>query len=448
MLNITKILRENSKKKFIYLLIYSGFFVFLIRFIFKYFDMGLIIGILMFMGLVLIHELGHFIAAKKSGVKVLEFGIWIPPKIFKLWTDKSGTEYTLNLIPLWWFVRLKGEDPKHEEEFNAKDSFIKAKIQRKILILIAWVTANFLAAWVIFTFVFTTGTKPISMISENMFTTQVESYLMPTKSFLYEQWFISEEHKKSIENIPVKVFEIVPWWLGEQMGIQSWDIIKSVNSVSINAWNIEQILKNNIWWNISLYYTRNGVSYQTQWICEEESCLLGIAFSYSGFSKEDVSSLDEDFIKFPFVTAMGIAFKEVKAQSQLTFHALWSLGRNLISFDKTKISWALNKLSWPVWAVKFGDMLLEAGGWKQFLAFAGLISLALALFNVLPIPALDGGRLLGVLIQRIGRLQPEKYFTIEGVINFVFFVLLMGLGIYIIFKDLVRFWGVKIPFIG
>lgn len=410
--------------------------------------MGLIIGILMFMWLVLIHELWHFIAAKKSGVKVLEFGIWIPPKICKIRTDKSGTEYTLNLIPLWWFVRLKGEDPKHEEEFNAKDSFIKAKIRSKIAILIAWVTANFLAAWAIFTFVFSTGTKPISMISENMFTTQVESYLMPTKSFLYQKWFISEEQKKNIENLPVKVFEVIPWWLWEKLWIQSWDIIKSVNSVSINAWNIEQVLKNNIWWEISLYYTRNWISNQTEWICEEESCLLGIAFSYSGFSKENLSDLEWNFIKFPFVTAMWISLKEIKAQTQLTFNALWDLGKNLISFDKTKISWALNKLSWPVGAVKFGDMLLEAGWWKQFLAFAGLISLALAIFNVLPIPALDWWRLLGVLIQRIWRLKPEKYFTIEGVINFVFFVLLMGLGVYIIFKDLVRFWGVKIPFIG
>ncbi len=410
--------------------------------------MGLIIGILMFMWLVLIHELGHFIAAKRSGVKVLEFGIWIPPKICKIRTDKSGTEYTLNLIPLWWFVRLKWEDPKQEEDFNAKDSFIKAKILGKIAILIAWVTANFLAAWAIFTFVFATGTKPISMISENMFTTHVESYLMPTKSFLYQKWFISEDQKKTIEEVPVKVFETVPWWLWEQMGIQSWDIIKSINSISVNARNIEQVLKNNIWWDISLYYTRDGVSYQTQWICEEESCLLGIAFSYSGFSKEDLANLDWNFIKFPFVTAMGIALKEVKAQTQLTFNALWSLGKNLISFDKTKISGAINKLSWPVWAVKFGDMLLEVGWWKQFLAFAGLISLALALFNVLPIPALDWGRLLGVLIQWIWRLKPEKYFTIEGFINLIFFVLLMWLGIYIIFKDLVKFWGVKIPFIG
>ncbi|AHB41142.1 RIP metalloprotease RseP [candidate division SR1 bacterium RAAC1_SR1_1] len=410
--------------------------------------MGLIIGILMFMGLVLIHELGHFIAAKKSGVKVLEFGIGIPPKIFKLRTDKTGTEYTLNLIPLGGFVRLKGEDPKHEEEFNAKDSFIKANIGGKFLILVAGVAANFLAAWIIFTFVFTAGTKPISLVSENMTTTPIESYLMPTKSFLYQKGFISEANKKTIENVPVKVFEVVSGGLGEQLGIQSGDIIKSINTVSINAWNIEQVLKDNIGGDISLYYTRNGVSREVKGICESESCLLGIAFMYSGFDEKSLADLEGTLIKFPFVPAMGIALKEIKAQTQLTFHALGSLGKNLFSFDKTKINGALNKLSGPVGAVKFGDMLLESGGWKQFLAFAGLISLALAIFNILPIPALDGGRLLSVIIQWIGKLQPEKYFTIEGFINLFFFVLLMGLGIYIIFKDLIRFWGVKIPFIG
>lgn len=410
--------------------------------------MWLIIGILMFMGLVLIHELGHFIAAKRSGVKVLEFGIWIPPKICKVRTDKSGTEYTLNLIPLWGFVRLKGEDPKHEDEFHAKDSFIKARIGRKFLILIWGVTANFLAAWAIFTFVFTIGTKPISLVSENMTTTPIRSYLMPTKSFLYQEGFISKENKNTIENIPVKVFEVISGWLWAQLGIASGDIIKSVNNVSINAWNIEQVLKENIGGNISIYYTRNGVSHNVEWICEDESCLLWIAFMYSGFTNENLFALQNTTIQFPFFTAAWIALKEIKAQTQLTFQALWSLGKNLFSFDKTKINSALNKLSGPVGAVKFGDMLLESWWWKQFLAFAGLISLALALFNILPIPALDGGRLLSVIIQRIWRLQPEKYFTIEGVINFVFFVLLMWLGIYIIFKDLVKFWGIKIPFIG
>ena len=80
--------------------------------------------------------------------------------------------------------------------------------------------------------------------------------------------------------------------------------------------------------------------------------------------------------------------------------------------------------------------------------FGGLISLALAFFNLLPIPALDGGRLLGVIIQKLGRLRADKYFAIEGGINLFFFILLMVLGIYMIALDLVRAWGVRIPGIG
>ena len=82
----------------------------------------------------------------------------------------------------------------------------------------------------------------------------------------------------------------------------------------------------------------------------------------------------------------------------------------------------------------------------MYLAFGGMISLGLAIFNLLPIPALDGGRAVGVLIQSIFGLKPEKYFNIEGYLNMLVFWLMMGLGIYIILLDLVRFWGVKIPF--
>jgi len=141
----------------------------------------------MFMGLVLIHELGHFIAAKRSGVKVLEFGIGIPPKVCRLRKGKDGTEYTLNLIPLGGFVRLKGEDPRDEEDFNAKNSFIKAKIGRKIIILLAGVGMNLLTARVLFTAIFTMGTQPISILPENALSSTQNSYLMPTVNFLRSQ---------------------------------------------------------------------------------------------------------------------------------------------------------------------------------------------------------------------------------------------------------------------
>jgi regulator of sigma E protease len=83
-----------------------------------------------------------------------------------------------------------------------------------------------------------------------------------------------------------------------------------------------------------------------------------------------------------------------------------------------------------------------------YIAFAGMISLALAIFNMLPIPALDGGRALWVIIQKVFRFSKEKYFNIEWYINTVFFILLMVLGIYIILKDLVVFRWIHIPFFG
>lgn len=397
----------------------------------------------MFMGLVLAHELGHFINAKRSWVKVLEFGIGIPPKVCKLRTDKSGTEYTLNLLPLGGFVRLKGEDPKDEKDFNAKDSFIKARLWRKILILISGVATNLIVARALFTAIFTMGTQPISVLPDNALSSHQTSYLMPTKTFLYQKGYISEIEKRKIEQSPVIVSEVASWSLSSTIGIIAGDTIKSINNVDINARNVDTVLKKNIGGNIAIEYLRAGKLKTGNGTCPADNCILWIAFTK--LSLENISGY---IIKFPLFKAMRIGVQEVKAQTVLTFSALGTLGSDLISFNKSRIKTSLNRLTWPVGAVKFWATLLHEWWWKLYLGFAGMISLALAIFNLLPIPALDGGRLLGVLIQGIGKLKPEKYFTIEWYINLVFFVLLMALWVYILLKDLVHFRAIKIPFLG
>lgn len=396
--------------------------------------MAIVLWILMFMGLVLIHELGHFITAKKSGVKVLEFGIGIPPKVCKLRKDKSGTEYTLNLLPLWGFVRLKGEDPKDEADFNAKDSFIKGKIKNKILILIAGVGMNLILAWILFTSIFTMGTQPLSILPENAVTSQQKSYLMPTVNFLNQEGFISGELVSS----PANIDKVSEGLIGQQIGLISWDTILSINDEPVDVRNIGSVLKKHIDEDIVVIFKRENKNIIAQTHCPADNCILGLTFH--------TEELNLKPIKFPFFKAMRIGAKEIKAQTVLTFSALGTLWSDLISLNKERIKTSLNKLTWPAGAIKFGEALLQAGWWKLYLAFAGMISLALAIFNVLPIPALDGGRLLGVLIQWIGKLKPEKYFNIEGYINLVFFVALMTLGVYILLKDLVRFWDIGIPF--
>lgn len=393
----------------------------------------LIIGILAFMLLVIIHELWHFIAAKKSGVNVEEFWIGIPPRVTTLGKDKSGTNYTLNWIPLWWFVRLKWEDPKEAEYFNAKDSFIKASLRNKIIILLSWVGMNFLLAYIIFVVIFTVGVKPISIIPENAVAIQSRSYLMPTVDFLVEKNLLSWS---AIEE-PAVIQEVEKDSLAFTLWIQSWDILTYINTWALSSWNIWTLLKEQLWKTFDLHYTRSGKSYVKTVSCPESECLLGANFY-----------LDIKEIKFPFPKAMGVALGEIRSEIKLTLHILWNFGRALFSFNGEKIGTVVNKLTGPAWAIKFGDLLLEYRWRLAYLSFVGLLSLSLAIFNILPIPALDWWRLLGVLIQSIFRLKAEKYFTIEWYLNLFFFVLLMWLGVYILVKDLIMFWWLKLRFLG
>jgi regulator of sigma E protease len=137
--------------------------------------------------------------------------------------------------------------------------------------------------------------------------------------------------------------------------------------------------------------------------------------------------------------AVIMAGKEVRAETKLTFSMLWTLVTNLSSRDKVKIQESVDQLSGPIGATKIGSQMIAIGWWQYLLIFAAMISLALAVFNILPIPALDGGRIVSVIIQRAWRIPKNKFATIEGYVNFFFFVILMLLWIMIMIKDYIQF---------
>lgn len=397
----------------------------------------IVLGIILFLFLVLIHELGHFIAAKKTGVQVLEFGMGIPPKIATLWTDKSGTEYTLNAIPLGGFVRLKWEDPSDVWTFKAKDSFVMASFWAKTLILFAWVTVNFLFAWFMFTMLFWRWISPLMIVPENASVSTIQSYLTPTTTFLVEKGYITTPA------VPLEVQNVLSGWLADAIWLSSWDVIISLDDISVDSLNFKKELQKSIWQDINLLVQRWSENISLTWTCPETNCLLWVVMN-------DVSTKDLSITyKFPLFTAAKVALQELMNQWAMTLSKLWSLWASFFSWSADTVKSELSSLSWPVWAVKFGDVLVERGMRAQFLAFGAMISFALAVFNLLPIPALDGGRWLWVVIQSVFFPKKlEKYFAIESYINFVFFVLLMGLWVYIILKDLVTAWWVNIPFIG
>ncbi len=118
------------------------------------------------MVLVLVHEFGHFFTAKRFGIRVDEFGFGFPPKLFGI--KKGETEYTLNLLPLGGFVRIFGESPD-EENINGPDasrSFVNKAKWKQALVLFAGIFANFLLAWLLFSFCFMSG-LPTSIDSEH-----------------------------------------------------------------------------------------------------------------------------------------------------------------------------------------------------------------------------------------------------------------------------------------
>lgn len=411
----------------------------------------IILWIVLFLFLVLIHELGHFIAAKKTGVQVLEFGMGIPPKVLTLWKDKSGTEYTLNAIPLWGFVRLKGEDPTHPSSFRAKDSFMMASFLSKTIILLAWVTVNFLFARGVLTMLFWRGISPLMIAPENSSPLEIRSYLTPTVSFLLEQWLLQPQLAQ-----PSTVNMVMSGGLADMIGVQSGDTIVAVNSFPVNSLTLKKMLKQNIGKSIVLDIKRpwsggsivlwdidNTTMIELSWHCAEDSCVLGVV----------MNDLQPDQLKvhyqFGLLKSSQVALIELAHQAKMTLYRLGRFGSSLFSFNSKSIKSEAKNFSWPVGAVKFGDVLIQNGLRSQFLAFGAMISFALAVFNLLPIPALDGGRWLWVIIQSIFfRKKEEKYFIIESYLNFVVFRLLMILGIYIILKDLVVARWVNIPWMG
>ena len=422
-------------KKFLFLVWFFVFFfsVFLIIYLLSSMTiLFILLGVFSFMILVITHELGHFFAAKKSGVKVNEFWIWLPPRICKVRTDKSGTEYTINAIPLGGFCVLEGDDPNRPEATYAKNSFVTAKLWKKLIIMVWGVTVNALTAFLIFTGLFWHGTSSIGVSwIENS-----ESYFMPWKDFAISQNLITVSEQ--------------PWVLVTQLSreneiLEVWDILLEFNGQTVTLDTITTLLDSGKWKENLLKILRINQEQTAReekeiWFsCSEDTCRLwALITEYLEYEYQP--------IKFWFVDAVKASFHEIGAERSLTFDFLGKIWNSLLSFDKDQMKEAVSSLSGPVGIIKVGEVIFERNGCGWYLAFLWIIALSLAMFNLLPIPALDGGSGLCLIIQAIFKISHEKYLKYITYINAFFFWSLMTLWIIIIFKDLAVFWNLPIPF--
>jgi C-terminal processing protease CtpA/Prc len=166
---------------------------------------------------------------------------------------------------------------------------------------------NTIAAWIIFTTIFTLGIKPIQIIPDNMVKGDIHSFLTPTKYFLYEQGLITGDLEKE-----VIIEDIYTDSLADKAGVQSGNTLLRVDDIKINTRNVEKTLKDHIGKTFELTYEKNGEVLTKSVTCPQDDCILGIAYT-SSINPDNMKE-----IKFPILTAMKYGAKELRAQTRMT----------------------------------------------------------------------------------------------------------------------------------
>jgi len=365
--------------------------------------LAIIVFLLIFSFLIISHEMGHYWAAKRAGVKVEEFGIGYPPKI---WGKKiKGTLYSINWIPFGGFVKIYGED-LGEETLNDEKSFYNKKPRTKAFILVAGVLVNIIIAVVVF-YIF---------LGFNGFT----SY----QAQIFDYQFPFGDQR----DIPL-VSMVVEGSPAESVGIVPYDLILEINGIEIN--NVDQFIyieNEHLGEEINLlienFKTREQreVRVTPREDASEEEGALGMGLgTVSRLSYKGGEKIISGFLHTGNLT-------------HFSFSVLGYLVKT--SIQEKDITYVSQSVAGPVGILAFTKITVAQGFW-QVINLLGLIAIALAIVNILPIPAADGGRLMFVLYEVVFRKKaPAK---LEKMVNAVGFFLLLGLLFLVTYKDIVQF---------
>lgn len=368
--------------------------------------MSIIIFIIVLVVLILVHEFGHFITAKKSGIRVDEFGIGFPPKIF---SKKIGeTTYSLNWIPFGGFVKIFGEDPDEASISgpDSKRSFVNKKRRIQALVIVAGVVFNMLLAVILFSVGFFIG-MPVSS----------NDPLVVDKGY-------------EITNEKLTIINILDNAPADIAGLRAGDKILSVatksdNVEAINADNVSNFIALHSGEEIAFIYERNGEVALAEVIPEGDVIPDEPERGAIGTLLGDVGTL-----KLPI-------HKAIMAGAVLTgeMTVLIAIGLGGFIISALTLSADLSQIAGPVGIVGLvGDA--AALGLIALLNFTAIISIHLAIINLLPFPALDGGRLVVIAIEAIKKspLKPK----IVNAVNGIGFILLILLMLVVTYSDIIK----------
>ena len=365
--------------------------------------MNIIIFIIILLVLVVVHEFGHFFFAKKFGIRVDEFGFGFPPKLFG---KKYGeTEYTFNLLPIGGFVKIFGEDP-NEENTNGLDrerSLVNKAKWKQAIVLLAGVFANFILAWVLFSVGFMSG--------------------FPTS--------VNGKADYKLQDVNLVVISVSKNSPAEKAGLKSGDKIVLIKSG-------EDLITKSSPEDAKSFIVSHG--------------LKEIEIGYFRGKIQDVSEINETKLT-PVINAenkpaIGIAMDQIGVAKLAILPALFEgmkltlsvtkdtiVGLYTLIIDGIRGQGSFTSITGPVGMVGIvGDAYQF--GFVYLLSFTALISVNLAIINLLPFPALDGGRLFFLLIEKIkGSRINTKVANTANMIGFGILILLM---LVVTYHDVVK----------
>ena len=387
---------------------------------------GVVVGLICLMILVILHELGHAIVARRNGVKVEEFGIGFPPRA-KILGKYKGTLVTLNwLLPIGGFCQLKDDDDfaivkknkAKDLKVQNKGSFRSAKYWSKTKILLAGVALNFLAAIVIFSIMAATG---MPKVMEGQFTIPSDTTTVVT---------------------PVVISAVEDGSPADTADLRVGDTLISVANQNMDEGTaLSEITRLNQGQEVEIDYQRDGMDFSTHTTLRDgtNGGFLGVSVSQSAYTRSTWSAPIVGVVttcQFTWLTLQGLGELVVNFFGGV-------LG--LLSFDDATREAAHNSLgaagdnvSGPVGILGVIFPSAAAAGAGQIFFLMGIISLTLAIMNLLPIPGLDGGRWLLITIFKI--IKKPLTIELEGKINGIGMMCLFGLIALITVADILKFW--------
>ena len=348
--------------------------------------------------LVLVHEFGHFIVAKKTGMRVDEFGIGFPPKLFGV--RKGETEYTLNLLPIGGVVKKLGGDSEGIEESERYRSFIGKSKLSQAAVLIAGVTMNVLFAWLLFTVALSLGTQ--SAVGEEDATSDAE--LVITE--------VLEGSPAEEAGLPVGA-RIEALRSGD-------DTLENLTPTAFRLFTTEH--RND---ELELMYHVHGES-MTVSVTPE----TGVVEGEPERGAVGIALTMIEMVSRP----VHLAFYEAGKMTLTTLRDI-TVGISGLLWDSLRLKADFSNVAGPVGIVGLvGEA--SAFGLTALLMFTAFISLNLAVINLLPFPALDGGRLVIVAVEAIkgSPIKPSWVATV----NTIGFALLILLMVAVTWNDISR----------